>query len=83
MLKFKEYKDQSFVGELSQVSLDSFEQIFIKKHLEEDVTGLTIATSFEFKKGKILSNRDIVLFSEIRSWNVDSHDVVLAIFDLN
>ena len=35
MMKFKEYEDQSFVGELSQVSFDLLKQIVIRKHLEE------------------------------------------------
>ena len=91
MMKFKEYKDYSFVGELSRVSIDSFDQIFLKKQLEElekgyflnDNTTQMLDMNFRYLKGKILSNRDFLLCGEIRSWNVDSHDVVLAIFDLN
>ena len=35
MMKFKEYKNQSFVGKVSPVSLDSINEIRIEKHFEK------------------------------------------------
>ena len=56
MMKFREHKDQSFVGELSQVSLDSFEQIFIKKQIEEIKKRYILEDPiyYEIRKGKFL-----------------------------
>ena len=52
--------------------------------LEHYHTGLTMPFSFEFQKGEILGNGDILLCSEINEENtVGSYDVVLALFDSN
>ena len=85
MIKFREHKDQSFVGELSQVTLDSIDEVNVRKHLEELERSYFFALSFLIKHGKILSNGDLFLCGEmvrdINSYNC--HDVVLAVFDLN
>ena len=86
MMKFREHKDQSLVGELSQVSLDSFNQISFKKQIKEiekryNRLGLEVSFYFHVINGKILSNGDLLLCGKIEDIDDSFQDLVLAIFD--
>ena len=86
MMKFREHKDQSLVGDLSQVSLDSFNQISFKKQIKEiekryNRLGLEVSFYFHVINGKILSNGDLLLCGKIEDIDDSFQDLVLAIFD--
>ena len=77
MMKFKEFEDLTLMGELTEVSLDSFCEISLEKHFVK--LRHELIYEIEFKLGKILSNGDLLLCGVYGQFRRDNEAVLLVI----